>query len=175
MINASGDVVSNYHKIHLFVSLSYYLRADLICNTRMSISRVVLASWKVKPPFPVTSFWIRLKPLQANVSHSIDQLKQEFTWTAVGQLTCYDIRFGEVAQILRKRGAELIAYPSAFTVRTGAAHWEPLIRARAIETQTYVIGAASVGMHTESRITWGHAMVLIPPFFAGKDLMCMLL
>jgi deaminated glutathione amidase len=74
-------------------------------------------------------------------------------------LTCYDIRFGEVAQIMRARGAELIAYPSAFTVRTGAAHWEPLLRGRAIETQTYVIGAAAVGQHSESRSSWGHAMV----------------
>lgn len=74
-------------------------------------------------------------------------------------LTCYDIRFGEVSQMLRTRGADIIAYPSAFTVRTGAAHWEPLLRARAIETQTYVIGAAAVGQHSAGRSTWGHAMV----------------
>lgn len=78
---------------------------------------------------------------------------------AVGLLTCYDIRFPEVAQILRTRGAEMLAYPSAFTVRTGAAHWEVLLRSRAIETQTYVIGAAAVGQHTQTRVSWGHAMV----------------
>ena len=53
----------------------------------------------------------------------------------------------------------MLAYPSAFTVRTGAAHWEILLRSRAIETQTYVIGAAAVGQHTQTRISWGHAMV----------------
>lgn len=80
----------------------------------------------------------------------------------LGMLTCYDIRFGEVSQIMRARGADLIAYPSAFTVRTGAAHWEPLLRGRAIETQTYVIGAAAGGQHSESRASWGHAMVVDP-------------
>jgi predicted amidohydrolase len=53
----------------------------------------------------------------------------------------------------------MLAYPSAFTVRTGAAHWEALLRSRAIETQTYVIGAAAVGQHTQTRESWGHAMV----------------
>ena len=53
----------------------------------------------------------------------------------------------------------MLAYPSAFTVRTGAAHWEILLRSRAIETQTYVIGAAAVGQHTQTRTSWGHAMV----------------
>lgn len=77
----------------------------------------------------------------------------------MGLLTCYDIRFPEAAQILRSRGAEMLAYPSAFTVRTGAAHWEILLRSRAIETQSYVIGAAAVGQHSQTRISWGHAMV----------------
>jgi len=80
----------------------------------------------------------------------------------VGLLTCYDIRFPEVSQILRTRGADLLAYPSAFTVRTGAAHWEILLRSRAIETQTYVIGAAAVGQHTQTRTSWGHAMIVDP-------------
>ena len=80
--------------------------------------------------------------------------------STVGLLTCYDIRFPEVAQILRTRGADMLTYPSAFTVRTGAAHWEVLLRSRAIETQTYVIGAAAAGQHTQTRTSWGHAMVM---------------
>ena len=66
--------------------------------------------------------------------------------------------------MLRTRGADIIAYPSAFTARTGAAHWETLLRCRAIETQTYVIGAAAVGQHVENRVSWGHAMVWTPLF-----------
>lgn len=77
--------------------------------------------------------------------------------------------------MLRARGADVIAYPSAFTVRTGAAHWEPLLRSRAIETQTYVIGAAAVGQHSENRSTWGHTMVRVWYYeFAESLVMCML-
>jgi len=80
----------------------------------------------------------------------------------LGLLTCYDIRFPEVAQVLKSRGAEILAYPSAFTARTGAAHWEVLLRSRAIETQSYVIGAAAVGQHSQTRTSWGHAMIVDP-------------
>jgi predicted amidohydrolase len=56
----------------------------------------------------------------------------------------------------------MLAYPSAFTLRTGAAHWEILLRARAIETQCYVVGAALVGKHHEKRESYGHAMIVDP-------------
>ncbi|KAM0793363.1 hypothetical protein ACM66B_000818 [Microbotryomycetes sp. NB124-2] len=80
----------------------------------------------------------------------------------VGLLTCYDLRFPEVSLILRRRGAEILTYPSAFTLKTGAAHWETLLRARAIETQTYVLAPAQVGSHTASRQSYGHAMIVDP-------------
>lgn len=57
-------------------------------------------------------------------------------------------------------GADIITYPSAFTVATGLAHWETLLRARAIETQCYVIAAAQTGIHNSKRSSYGHAMVL---------------
>ena len=81
----------------------------------------------------------------------------------VGSLTCYDLRFPEPSLSLRRQGAQVITYPSAFTVRTGAAHWETLLRARAIETQSYVLAAAQVGAHDGTkRVSWGHAMVVDP-------------
>ncbi|KAA1092743.1 Carbon-nitrogen hydrolase [Puccinia graminis f. sp. tritici] len=82
----------------------------------------------------------------------------------VGQLICYDLRFPEVALIHRRRGANILIYPSAFTMRTGGAHWETLLRARAIETQCYVIAAAQVGTHIDKplRQSWGHAMIVDP-------------
>ncbi|KAH8552848.1 putative NIT2-nitrilase [Umbelopsis sp. PMI_123] len=85
--------------------------------------------------------------------------------TAIGKIglqTCYDIRFAELSITQRARGAEILTYPSAFTVKTGAAHWESLLRARAIETQTYVIAAAQAGQHNESRASYGHAMIVDP-------------
>ena len=81
----------------------------------------------------------------------------------IGLLTCYDLRFPEASLSLRRQGAQLLSYPSAFTVRTGAAHWETLLRARAIETQSYVLAAAQVGAHDGTkRISWGHAMIVDP-------------
>lgn len=63
---------------------------------------------------------------------------------------------------LKRQNAQVITYPSAFTVPTGQAHWEILLRSRAIETQTYVIAAAQVGAHNEKRTSYGHSMVVDP-------------
>lgn len=81
----------------------------------------------------------------------------------VGVSICYDIRFPDVYQALRfDHSADIIIAPSAFTKPTGAAHWETLLRARAIETQCYVIAAAQCGKHSESRESYGHAMIIDP-------------
>ncbi|EPS33559.1 putative hydrolase nit2 [Penicillium oxalicum] len=80
----------------------------------------------------------------------------------VGLAICFDLRFPEMSLALRRQGAEIITYPSAFTVPTGKAHWEPLLRARAIETQSYVIAAAQAGSHNETRRSYGHSMVVNP-------------
>jgi predicted amidohydrolase len=72
---------------------------------------------------------------------------------------CYDIRFPELSLMLAKMGADILTFPSAFTYVTGAAHWETLVRARAIESQCYVIAAAQTGAHNNKRTSWGHAMV----------------
>ncbi|XP_029042278.1 deaminated glutathione amidase isoform X1 [Osmia bicornis bicornis] len=85
--------------------------------------------------------------------------------TPVGKLAlsiCYDMRFPELSLSLRNMGAEILTYPSAFTYQTGAAHWEVLLRARAIETQCYVVAAAQTGTHNKKRVSWGHAMVVDP-------------
>lgn len=83
---------------------------------------------------------------------------------AVGMLICFDLRFPEASLALRNRGAQIITYPSAFTVPTGKAHWETLLRARAIETQSYVVAAAQVGFHNEERTrrSYGHSMIVDP-------------
>lgn len=85
--------------------------------------------------------------------------------TPVGRLglsVCYDLRFPELYTALRERGAELITAPSAFTAVTGAAHWDVLIRARAIETQCYMLAAAQGGVHPGPRETYGHAAIVDP-------------
>ncbi|KAF2896634.1 hypothetical protein ILUMI_09537 [Ignelater luminosus] len=80
----------------------------------------------------------------------------------LGLGVCYDIRFPEFSIILRKMGASILTFPSAFTNTTGQAHWEILLRARAIENQCYVIAAAQYGCHNTSRTSFGHAMVVDP-------------
>jgi predicted amidohydrolase len=80
----------------------------------------------------------------------------------LGLTICYDVRFPALHRALAVAGAELIAVPAAFTVPTGAAHWEILLRARAIETGCYVIAAAQAGQHQNGRATYGHSMIVDP-------------
>lgn len=72
------------------------------------------------------------------------------------------LRFPEISLALKRQNAQIITYPSAFTVPTGNAHWESLLRARAIETQSYVIAAAQVGLHNGKRRSYGHSMIVNP-------------
>ncbi|CAL8242053.1 unnamed protein product [Merluccius merluccius] len=80
----------------------------------------------------------------------------------VGLGICYDLRFPELSLALQRQGVDILTYPSAFTVATGAAHWEVLLRARAVETQCYVLAAAQVGRHHDVRSSWGHALAVDP-------------
>ena len=80
----------------------------------------------------------------------------------LGLSVCYDMRFPELYRDFFKLGVEIVTVPAAFTAVTGEAHWESLLRARAIENQCYVIAAAQGGRHNEKRETWGHSMVIDP-------------
>jgi len=80
----------------------------------------------------------------------------------LGFTICYDVRFPALHRALAEAGATLLAVPAAFTVPTGEAHWSVLLRARAIETGSYVIAAAQAGQHQNGRATYGHSMVIDP-------------
>lgn len=80
----------------------------------------------------------------------------------IGMTVCYDVRFGPLYAALANAGAEIITVPSAFTVPTGQAHWETLLRARAIETGAFVIAPGQGGRHEDGRATWGHSMIIDP-------------
>lgn len=80
----------------------------------------------------------------------------------LGLAICYDLRFPELFRALIDQGAELFALPAAFTAITGQAHWEPLLRARAIENQCYLIAANQWGIHPNAQHSWGHSMVVDP-------------
>jgi predicted amidohydrolase len=80
----------------------------------------------------------------------------------LGMAICYDMRFPRLFNALANAGANLLAVPAAFTVPTGIAHWHVLLRARAIETGSYVIAAAQGGQHPNGRSTYGHSLIIDP-------------
>lgn len=86
----------------------------------------------------------------------------------IGLTTCYDVRFPCLYQVLARAGADVVLVPSAFLPVTGKAHWEVLLRARAVENGFWVAGAAQVGAHDEKLSTYGHSLVVDP----WGDVMC---
>ncbi len=90
-------------------------------------------------------------------------------WGPVGLSICYDLRFPEYFRQLMSMGATMLTVPSAFTYRTGEAHWDVLLRARAIENQCFVLAANQGGQHDAKRRTWGHSCIIDP---WGRVLAC---
>lgn len=86
----------------------------------------------------------------------------ELPWGTLGMTVCYDLRFPHLYRALAKAGADFLAIPSAFTQKTGEAHWHILLRARAIETGCFVFAAAQTGRHESGRETYGHSLVISP-------------
>ncbi|MFO1391544.1 MAG: carbon-nitrogen hydrolase family protein [Agitococcus sp.] len=78
----------------------------------------------------------------------------------IGLSICYDLRFPALFQALREQEADIIVVPAAFTALTGEAHWQVLLRARAIENQCMIIGAGQTGWHSQQRQTWGHSQII---------------
>ena len=128
-----GQCVARYDKIHLF-------RFDN-GRERYDEARVIEAGGQ-----PVTF------DLPARDGH---------TWR-IGLSVCYDLRFAELYRHLAAQGAQVLLVPSAFTWTTGKAHWEPLLRARAIENLAFVLASAQGGTHANGRRTWGHSMAVDP-------------
>lgn len=131
-IDENGDITQRYQKLHLFD-----LDLSDSGGPKMKESDIIEAGDRILPPFDTVV-------------------------GKVGSLICFDLRFPEVALSLKRQKADIITYPSAFTPTTGAAHWHALLRARAIETQTYVIAAAQCGAHNEKRTSYGHSIVIDP-------------
>jgi len=96
-----------------------------------------------------------MKAGDAPVSVAIGDLK-------VGLSVCYDLRFPELYRIYADEGCDVLCNVAAFTATTGRAHWLPLLQARAIENQCYVLASAQSGIHPDGRQTWGHSMIIDP-------------
>ncbi|KAH3678544.1 hypothetical protein WICPIJ_008837 [Wickerhamomyces pijperi] len=147
-LNSKGEIVQRYQKIHLF-------------DVNIPNGAIIQESQGVEPGSEI------LKPFSVD---GVEGVK-------VGLGICYDLRFPELALRLRSLSANVLSFPSAFTLRTGAAHWHLLGRARAIDTQSYVVMAAQTGGHITltdedleegkraepaSRFSYGHAIIIDP-------------
>ena len=130
LIDANGEQVARYNKIHLFdVDVADKKKRYRESDTTIAGTDLVV----VDSPFG-----------------------------KMGLSVCYDLRFPGLFAALRALGAEIILVPSAFTVPTGKAHWQPLLQARAIENQVYIVAAATTGCHDNGRETYGHSLVINP-------------
>lgn len=98
----------------------------------------------------------------ATVQPGLKPVIADMEFGRVGMTICYDIRFSYLYRALAKAGASIITVPAAFTVPTGKAHWEVLLRARAIETGCFILAPGQTGEHEGGRRTWGHSMVVAP-------------
>jgi predicted amidohydrolase len=129
----TGQCVARYDKMHLFRFDNGRERYDESCV---------------------------LRPGQAPVTFEL-VTRAGRRWR-VGLSVCYDLRFPELYRAYAVAGVDLLLVPSAFTYTTGQAHWEILLRARAIENLAYVVAAAQGGEHENTRRTWGHSMLIDP-------------
>lgn len=133
VFDPQGRQVARYDKIHLFRFDDGERRYDEAVSLRAGTQPV---AWQAEP-------------------HEGPPLR-------VGLSVCYDLRFPELYRRLSTPPLDLIVVPAAFTYPTGEAHWELLLRARAVENQCHVLASAQGGLHENGRRTWGHSMVIDP-------------
>lgn len=131
--NRRGEVTACYQKIHLF-------DVDVAHGTTVESYRESNA----------------IEPGALQPTTALSELG------TVGLSVCYDLRFPELFRQLVARGSEILTVPSAFTFKTGEAHWEALLRARAIENQCYVVAPNQTGTHPGGRRTYGHSVIVDP-------------
>lgn len=98
----------------------------------------------------------------ATMKHGARPVVARTEFGNVGMSVCYDLRFPELYRSMLAEDIVMITAPAAFTARTGAKHWELLLRARAVENLSFVIAPAQGGVHNEQRTTWGHSMIVDP-------------
>ncbi|MDX2320625.1 MAG: carbon-nitrogen hydrolase family protein [Moritella sp.] len=140
----NGDLVQHYHKIHLFDA---HVPTGSV-TTSASQNRTASTTQVYKES---DSFIAGDRIATFTVGH-----------ITFGMAICYDLRFPELFCMLRAANVDVLLLPAAFTYTTGKAHWLPLLQARAIENQCYVLAANQVGDHGHNRHTWGHSVILDP-------------
>lgn len=133
LFGPDGGLIATYDKIHLF-------------EAKLSRQEI----WRES-----STYRAGRKAVVANMDIQAERVK-------LGLSICYDIRFSKLYRVCAQAGAHIISAPAAFTVPTGVAHWESLLRARAIEASSFIIAPAQGGLHEDGRTTYGHSMIVGP-------------
>ena len=132
LISASGDIIAHYDKINLF-------DADV----------------------PTANGFIKYRESNEIIAGR-EIVTANTPWGLIGLSICYDLRFGWLYNKMARLGVNIITIPAAFTKATGELHWHILLRARAIETGSFVIAPAQTGIHNHNRETFGHSLIIDP-------------
>jgi predicted amidohydrolase len=152
-------------KIHLHIgSLALRFSPEKAVNRSFLIapSGNVLASYDKIHMFDIDLPGGESYRESANYQPGETAVISDLPWGRIGLTICYDVRFPALYRALAESGASFITVPSAFTRKTGEAHWHVLLRARAIETGCFVFAAAQGGLHDNKRETFGHSLIIDP-------------
>jgi len=143
VFDPNGELVQHYNKIHLFDA---HVPTVLTSPDNQEQALLNVQTYRESDSFI---------PGDSIATFDVGDIK-------FGMAICYDLRFPELFRALSMAKVDVLLLPAAFTYATGKAHWLPLLQARAIENQCYVLAANQVGDHGKDRHTWGHSMVLDP-------------
>jgi predicted amidohydrolase len=152
-------------KIHLHIgSLALRFSPDKAVNRSFLIGPDgnVLASYDKIHMFDIDLPGGESYRESANYQPGETAVISDLPWGRIGLTICYDMRFPALYRALAEAGASFLTAPSAFTVRTGEAHWHTLLRARAIENGAFVFAAAQAGTHESKRQSYGHSLIVAP-------------
>ncbi len=162
------------HMANLARELGIYLLAGSILESAVDGSKAYNTSLFFNPQGTLLAKYRKIHLFDVDVTDGVAVLESEdrlaggevvvakTEFCPVGLTICYDLRFPELYRQLVGREAQIIFVPSAFTAFTGQAHWEPLLRARAIENQVYIIAPDQMGQAPKSIPTYGHSMIVDP-------------
>ncbi|MDB5579043.1 MAG: amidohydrolase [Bradyrhizobium sp.] len=152
-------------KIHLHIgSLALRFSPEKAVNRSFLIGPdgMVLASYDKIHMFDIDLPGGESYRESANYQPGETAVISDLPWGRIGLTICYDMRFPALYRALAESGASFLSAPSAFTVRTGEAHWHTLLRARAIENGCFVFAAAQAGTHESKRQSYGHSLIIAP-------------
>lgn len=177
VISASALPESNHPALPFFTALALELEAWIVIGSlgiRLEDGMLANRSFLLDPSGEIKARYDKIHLFDVSLP-SGEQYHESATirpgeravlastaWGLLGMTICYDVRFAPLYLTLAQAGARFITIPAAFTALTGQAHWQTLVRARAIETGCYILAPAQCGIHDGGRATYGHSMIVDP-------------